>query len=136
MDGRGHGAGTHPEGCRALGAVNNITWSLLDKRDPELGVRLTYRGGEPCRKRPAGWTDRDRDWVSVDRTFSIDMCGRSACVLCARVCATTYGCWRGNACVDPITDYLCCVSRASRHVPAPSGCATPPTAARRASSSP
>ena len=104
MDGRGHGAGTHPEGCRALGAVNNMTWSLLDKRDPELGVRLTYRGGEPCRKRPAGWTDRDRDWVSVDRTFSIDMCERSerakrVRVVCSCMREHACGCWRGNTCV-------------------------------------
>lgn len=72
LDGRGAEAGSKVTACNPLGRVSNASWAPLDARYPEAGVRLTYRDGQPCRKRPAKWTDREHDWVVVDRKIDLE----------------------------------------------------------------
>ena len=40
-----------PTECHALGSLNNASFSLIKPGRPELGVSLTYRGGDDCMKR-------------------------------------------------------------------------------------
>ena len=37
--------------CHSLGALDNVTWSVITARAPAHGVSLTYHGGDQCLKR-------------------------------------------------------------------------------------
>lgn len=38
--------------CKELASLGKRTWNLLDPKDPQKGVELTYGGGQKCGKRP------------------------------------------------------------------------------------
>ncbi len=40
-----------PTECHALGSLSNMSYALIKPGRPELGVALTYRGGDACMKR-------------------------------------------------------------------------------------
>ena len=54
-----------PTECHALGSLRNASWALIKAGRPELGLTLTYRGGDDCLKRGLG--GESGSWVAVTR---------------------------------------------------------------------
>ena len=40
-----------PTQCHALGSIDNVSFSVIDPKDPGHGVSLTYHGGDECLKK-------------------------------------------------------------------------------------
>jgi len=81
--------------CHALGALDNVTWSVITPRAPAHGVSLTYNGGDQCLKKvikrtpppppPAGkkgqpakkpevgvtYSATEVEWVPVPRSLTL-----------------------------------------------------------------